>query len=175
MATADEFLEASQALIDAPSSGLGHWRRSISTSYYAAFHCVVEGSVAVLFRDTKIANEARQWFDHKPLSEVSGTLSSMPPGSNFASWPGASTYGLAAPDHDFKQFGQRMRSLYDTRHAADYFKPEALKYGEGDARTALADARAVCKAVNGWQSGPNPTFERIAFVFLKKSVKASDR
>ena len=119
----------------------------------------------MLFRNAALANEVRQWFDHKPLSEVSGTLSSMPLGSNFTSWPGASTYGLAAPDPDFQQFGQRMRSLYDTRHATDYFKPEALKYGEGDARTALAlaDARTVCAAVNAWRTGLNPTFERISF------------
>jgi hypothetical protein len=175
MATADEFLEASQALIDAPSSGLGHWRRSISTSYYAAFHCVVEGAVDVLFRNAALANEVRQWFDHKPLSEVSGTLASMPLGSNFVSWSGARAYGLASPAPEFQQFGQRMRSLYDTRHAADYFKPEALHYGKGDARTALADARAVCDSVNTWRAEPNPTFERIAFTFLKKSVKASDR
>lgn len=89
MATADEFLEASQALIDAPSSGLGHWRRSISTSYYAAFHCVVEGAVDVLFKNALLATEARQWFDHKPLSEVSQTLSSMPLGPNFQNWSGA--------------------------------------------------------------------------------------
>jgi hypothetical protein len=175
MATADEFLAASQALIDAPLGGLGHWRRSISTSYYAGFHCVVEGTVEVLFRNAVLANEVRQWFDHKPLSEVCGTLSSMPPGSNFGSWSGATTYGLASPDPDFKEFGQRMRGLYDKRQAADYFKPEALRYGQGDAITALADARAVCAAVNAWRTGPNPTFERIAFTFLKKSVKAPDR
>jgi hypothetical protein len=175
MATADEFLEASQALIDAPSSGLGHWRRSISTSYYAAFHCVVEGAVDVLFQNVQLANEVRQWFDHKPLSEVSQTLSSMPLGSNLQSWSGAQTYGFVNSDPDFQQFGQQLRSLYDKRHAADYFKPEALNYGQGDAITALADARAVCAAVNIWRTGPNPNFERIAFTFLKKSVKASDR
>lgn len=175
MATADEFLEASRALIDAPSTGLGHWRRSISTSYYAAFHCLVEGTVEVLFRNGSLATEVRQWFDHKALSEVSGTLSSMPLGSNFASWSGARTFELATPDPGFQQFGQGMRSLYDMRHAADYFKSEALSYGESDARTALADARAVCAAVDTWRTERNPTFERIAFAFLKKSVKASDR
>lgn len=79
------------------------------------------------------------------------------------------------PDPDFQQFGQRVRSLYYKRHAADYFKPEALNYGTGDAITALADARAVCVAVNAWRNAQNPNFELIAFTFLKKSVKASDR
>lgn len=88
MATADEFLQASDALIVAPSSGVGHWRRSISTSCYAAFHSVVEGAVEVLFKNPALATEVRQWFDHKPLSEVSQTLSSMPSGPNFQNWTG---------------------------------------------------------------------------------------
>jgi hypothetical protein len=78
MATADEFLDAAAALVDHPSPGRGHWRRSISTAYYAAFHCVVEAACTSLFASEPASNAAKQWFEHASVAEVAAALASIP-------------------------------------------------------------------------------------------------
>jgi hypothetical protein len=179
VAAADDFLEAAESLVVADTPGLGHWRRSISTSYYAAFHAVVECSVLVVIKPPSAQLEARSWFDHGPMADVATSLGQAPSDPNkLLGWlnSGGRSLGFdSLPSSEEVDFGERYRSLYDQRQLADYFKHGALGLGEGDARTALANARSVVSQTKSWLATANPNFEKIAFAMLEKSIKVRKR
>jgi hypothetical protein len=179
MSTADEFLEAAQALLDHSSASSGHWRRAISTAYYAAFHAVVEASTDLLFSSQAGKTAAREWFEHSGIAYVAEALRHAPTDSaKQANW--VRDHGkLSGLDHlpgiDHRRFGERLRDLYTKRTQADYFALQALGLSEGDAYNAVADARAVCAQVQMWHQNGDPDFELIALWMLRKSLKRPQR
>jgi hypothetical protein len=179
VAAADDFLEAAESLVVAVTPGLGHWRRSISTSYYAAFHAVVEASVLVVIKPPLAQLGARSWFDHGPMADVATSLGQAPSDPNkLAGWlnSGGGSLGFdSLPSTAEVEFGKRYRSLYDQRQLADYFNHGALGLGEGDARSALANATAVLSQTKSWLTTGNLNFEKIAFAMLEKSIKVRRR
>lgn len=179
MPAADEFLETAAALTSLSRSGTGHFRRAISTSYYASFHCVVEAAVQVLFASSVAREESRKWFDHGPMADVAQAVRDAPSDpTKVAKWirDGASGTGLTeAPGPDLRKFGEDLRALYEQRQVADYFSAPALTLGKGDALVAIAKANGVCSQVAIWVANADASFERIAFTMLSRSVKAKSR
>jgi hypothetical protein len=55
------------------------------------------------------------------------------------------------------------------------FNHGALGLGEGDARSALANATAVVSQTKSWLTTGNLNFEKIAFAMLEKSIKVRRR
>ena len=177
MPAADEFLEAAETLANAQQ--LGHFRRAISTAYYAAFHCVVEASVDVLFASQIARDESRRWFEHGAMADVAQAVRDSPthPGKLDA-WiaTGAAGLGLTSePSPEFRKFGEDMRGLYDQRQLADYFSAPALTLGKGDALRSVANARRVCSQVGQWATSRDVVFERVALAMLSRSVRAKKR
>lgn len=168
MSTADEFLAAAQTLLDHPTPGPGHWRRAISTAYYAAFHAIVEAATETLFATSTAQEAARQWFEHGKVADIAQTV-----GDATGPIPAVGLPRPASAEH--RQFCVRLRDLYSKRQTADYFSAQALGLTESDARSAVANARAICAQLAIWQSAHDSDFELIALAMLRKSVNAKNR
>ncbi len=179
MATADDFLEAAQTLVDHPTQGSGHFRRAISTAYFAAFHTLVESATDVFFASPGAKVAAREWFEHGRIASVAQVIRDVPTDpSKQANWikDNGSSIGF---DHvvsaAHRLCCERLRALYTKRQQADYFNPKALGLTSVDARSAIDAARAVCDQVREWQNSGDPDFELMALAMLRRSVNAKNR
>ena len=179
MPAAEDFLTAAETLAGSSQPGLGHFRRAISTAYYAAFHCVVEASVEVLFASQVARDESRKWFEHGRMADVAQAVRDAPTDpKKVQEWitNGAAGIGLTSePSKELRTFGQQMRGLYDQRQLADYFSTPALALGKGDALRSIANARSVCQQVGVWTAARDVGFERVSFAMLSRSVGAKKR
>jgi uncharacterized protein (UPF0332 family) len=179
MSTAEEFLEAARTLTLADSAGLGHFRRAISTAYYAAFHATVEASVSVLFASAIAVEESKRWFEHGKIADVARAIASAPiDAKRVAEWVTNGSHGIgfdSEPSMELRLFGRRMRDLYDQRQTADYFGQAALTLGMGTAIVAIDSAERVCSQLSAWSNNGDVAFERVALAMLSKSVGAKKR
>jgi hypothetical protein len=179
MSAAEEFLETAAALTALSGPGTGHFRRSISTSYYAVFHCVVEACVDTLFVSNVAREDTRKWFEHGALADVAKAVRDAPSDQNkLVKWiqDGSAGTGLVLPPSpELRKFAENFRALYEQRQVADYFSAPALTLGKGDAMRSLNNANAVCTQVASWVAESDRSFERVAFAMLSRSVKARPR
>jgi hypothetical protein len=175
MSTSEDFLAAARTLARADSAGLGHFRRAISTAYYAAFHATVEACAGVLFASVLAVEESRAWFEHGKLADVARALGTAP-GDSRQFNSDLRAMGLASgPSAELRQFGQLLRWLYDQRQLADYFGQPALALGRVDAERAIVNAELVCSQLSLWTATGDEEFERMALAMLSKSVGAKKR
>ena len=118
-------------------------------------------------------------FDHGPIADVAQAVRDAPSDpTKLPRWiqDGASGTGLTgAPSPELRKFGEDLRRLYEQRQVTDYFSAPTLTLGKGDALLAIAKANAVCSQVASWVANADPSFERVAFTMLSKSVKAKTR
>lgn len=133
----------------------------MSTSYYAAFHAVVEGSVSILFRSVKAQEAARGWFDHEPVTAVAQSLASCPRAGSSALAARLKNAGRSLGidhhiDDPLRRFVQRFEQLHTKRMQADYFKPSGVNLAHADAIVAIGNAEQICGYIGTWPSDPNP-------------------
>lgn len=191
MSTADDFLKAADTLAHGDTEG--HWRRAESTAYYAAFHCVIEAAVPLIFNDREAQGRARGWFEHSPMSTVAAAFSNAPsrPVDN------SDDELLAAYFEKLKRWREQVRkydlseppsievqklagifvALQRRRHAADYFAPEGepqrvLRTG---ALQKVKDARRFCALVESCVEASDRDFVRLASEMMRASIKAPRR
>ena len=76
MTLAADLVKAAETLAHGDTEG--HWRRSLSTAYYAAFHCLIEYAVPLVFANEEAQRRARTWFEHSDMSTVAAAFSTAP-------------------------------------------------------------------------------------------------
>lgn len=91
-------------------------RRSVSTAYYALFHCLTRGAVDNLGPNLNAvaASKLMRWFDHREMKHVAAIFSSAVLGRPFALLLGA------PPSADLALVAEAFLRLQGARHAADY-------------------------------------------------------
>ena len=117
-----------------------HLRRSISTSYYAAFHALSDEVARPYARDVRLS--ARRMLDHGSARDVALTLMN-----------GKMPWLAGRPDchSHVKQFAEDFENLQLARHRADY--DLAYTPTKADAQTAMQRAeRALVELANARRS-----------------------
>lgn len=174
MPTAESFPDPQQLLEAAEllsSSGThpGHWRRSISTSYYAAFHSITGEGSRLIFTEDVVAWRGRRWFKHGAMAAVAQAVQS------------------ATAEQDWRKLGFTDRpsdpirgtcrlfvGLQTRREDADYASPMTGPPRSTEANKALADARSICDDVAQYSSSPvNPEFVVVVAEMMSRSVERS--
>lgn len=191
MTTASEFLKAAQTLAHGDTEG--HWRRAESTAYYAAFHCVIEAGVRLIFNEAEAQRRARTWFEHSAMSTVAAAFSNAPqrlsPGADdeamarfyerLAAWrQQVKKYDLQKPPSvDVQRLAGIFVALQRRRHAADYFAPagEPQSVQRTTALQKVKDARRFCDLVIACESQSDEDFVRLVSEMMRASVKSPRR
>jgi uncharacterized protein (UPF0332 family) len=186
MSTADEFLEAAQTLLDHGAHS-GHWRRTVSTAYYAAFHCLIDAFAPIVFQDPVTQDECREWFNHGDMKAVATTIASAPPSVRLpavtesdhraaAEWlKNASGYGFtAAPSSEVIEICRLFKGLQERRHQADYFAGGG-ESKKREADKAVTDAKRICSLVEKCITDNDPDFRRLGAQMLRSSLKPPRR
>jgi hypothetical protein len=178
MSTADEFLDAAATLIEYGTHA-GHWRRAVSTAYYAGFHCLIDAACPIVFVDGTVQSRAKRWFEHSAMGAVARSVGSAPQDrSNLATvqnWVDTAgrKYGFdAPPSTEVATMCQLFAQLQERRLAADYFDT-AGEAEVGEARDALAKARQLCALAKGCVAAPDcdRDFALVAAAMLHESVR----
>lgn len=174
MATADpfpdpvQFLSAAELLVE-HGEHPGHWRRSISSSYYAAFHAITGAGAALVFQESIVAERGRRWFQHRAMASLAQAVTSA---NDEADWrklgfkvkPSASIRGTC----------QRFVALQSRREDADYAGKVTGPPRATEARKALLDARKICDDVNNYVGHPpNEEFVIVVAEMMSRSVERS--
>jgi hypothetical protein len=158
-------------------------KRAVSTAYYAAFHCLIESAVVIIFNDASCQKEARSWFEHKALASVASSLSRAPTGGEpeLAKRPdyynrlrvwldesGTKLGFVSAPSDEEIEIGRGLFQLYEKRQKADYFVAWDLKLT--DARTLVNKAADVCKKIEFCVKSQSPGLARAVTHMLWESI-----
>jgi hypothetical protein len=173
VSTAEDFLDAAQTLLDHGSHS-GHWRRSVSTSYYALFHALTSAAAVVVFNDALTQQAALRWFDHAAIRRVSKAIGDAPADetdSKLVRWVNETggKFGFSTcPDRRLKTIGQSFVVLYKQREQADYYRPGEIDFSEDSADAVLSSARQCCQLVADIAGLPD--FHRMASGMLRESV-----
>jgi len=188
MTTADEFLKAAETLAHGDTEG--HRRRAESTAYYAAFHCVIEAGVLLIFNEPEAQRRARTWFEHSAMKTVAAAFSNAPQrpsdGSNddvmarfyerLTAWrQQVKKYDLQnPPSADVQKLAGIFVALQRRRHAADYFAPvgEPQSVPRTTALQKVKDARRFCKLVSECESQSDGDFVQLVSEMMRASVKS---
>lgn len=185
MATAEEFLAAADTLIE-HGTNTGHWRRAVSTAYYAAFHCVVDAFAPIVFADKVTQDECRAWFSHAEMKAVATTIASVPPAIGIppaekelramADWlKNVSPYGFTdRPSNSVVEICRLFKGLQERRHQADYFASGGASQST-EANKAVTDARRICELVSRCLNQGDPDFRRLGGQMLRASLKPPRR
>lgn len=164
----DQLLSAAEVLIE-HGEHPGHWRRSVSSSYYAAFHAITGSGAALVFQENLVADRGRRWFKHHAMAGVAQSVTSA-----------------AGPD-DWRRLGFRQQpssviqstcrkfvSLHSRREGADYAGRVTGPPRETEARKALTDARSICDDVKRYVGAPpNEEFVVVVAEMMSRSVDRS--
>jgi hypothetical protein len=115
-------------------------RRSISATYYAMFHFLIDAAVKEAPMPSR--NGLRRSFGHKGLKDISKSFAAGQPD---IPEPLKSTKAPAVHDY-LRQFARAFISLQDARHEADYNLPR--RFARTEALDHLATAR---DAISAWK------------------------
>jgi hypothetical protein len=186
VATAEDFLAAADTLITHGADS-GHWRRAVSTSYYAAFHCLIDAFAPLVFADSLTQDECREWFSHSDMKAVATTIASVPPSidlaqaderqlRSMAEWlKNVSAYGFTTrPSSEVVEICRLFKGLQERRHQADYFAGGGRSQAT-EANKALTDARRICFLVSACSSSADPDFHWLGAQMLRASLKPPRR
>jgi hypothetical protein len=140
MGIAEELLALAGHLATSPSPDFEQaaFRRSVSTSYYALFHLLINAAAQRWNGSPEAQLGLERAFKHNNMKEVSAVVSR-------GSWKHWSTPPLAIPI-ELQQIGSTFVDLQEARHIADYDNSKIWTTTEVDAR--LDDART---AFQNWE------------------------
>lgn len=191
MTTADDFLKAAETLAHGDTEG--HWRSAESRAYYAAFHCIIEAAVQLIFNETEVQQRFRSVFEHGAMSTVAASFATAPsrPAANaptratidyqkrVASWrEQVKKYDLHdPPGRDVQRLAGIFVALQRRRTAADYFPSESapLTVSATEARQKVNDARRFCRLVNERVELRDSDFIKLVSEMFRASVRAPRR
>lgn len=111
----------------------GHWRRAVSTAYYAVFHLLLEEAAATFGLDGTLATAVQRSFDHKQMSKVSKQFS-FPHNSEILP-----NVGKVRLPSDLVQFALGFNELQGARIEADY-DPASVKISQTWAQNFVEEA-----------------------------------
>ncbi len=91
-------------------------RRSVSTSYYALFHLLTSGSIAILGPNLSppAVRKMQRWFEHGEMKRAAGMFVAA------ATPKQISSILAAAPSADLETVAVALLRLQEARHQADY-------------------------------------------------------
>jgi hypothetical protein len=180
MATADDLLDAAQTLLD-NGRHAGHWGRAISTAYYAAFHCIVDAAVPLIFAQPQARDGGRDWFEHRAMRQVASCVASAPArheAEHVNAWlRDALKYRMTAPPPEhIRTLCRHFVELQGRRHEADYFAGGGAST-RIEATDSLRKARTVCTTVRRCiaERQVDQDFVHLAMEMLRASVKTPRR
>jgi len=162
----EQLLDAAEILID-HGTHPGHWRRSISSSYYAAFHAITGSGAALIFQEDLVADRGRRWFQHRAIAAIAQAVTSAKLEEDWR------RLGFAEqPSNSIAVTCQKLVSLQRRREDADYAAPTTGPPRATEARKALADARAICEDVQAYAAHPaNEQFVTVVAEMMSRSVE----
>lgn len=114
----------------------GHWRRAVSTAYYAVFHLLLEEATAIFGLDGPLATAVQRSFDHKEMSKVSKQFSHA---HNTEILPNVGKLRLPS---DLVQFALGFNELQGARIEADY-DSASVKISQTWAQNFVEEAEAA--------------------------------
>jgi len=136
-----DLLAAARLLAGAETATDAHFRRAISTAYYALFHHVLAAGATRFLHDGKMDGSAYavlyRGFSHGRMKTVCEALSLVTLSRGFAR-----LFRRASVSSDMRTFAATFLELQEARHLADYDPLEAFTFEDadafiGDAETAI--------------------------------------
>lgn len=139
-------------------------RRSISTSYYAAFHAALRAAADQFaggkFHESAFYVRVYRNPDHKDLKELCKKIAADP-----KAW--AAQQGLQELSHELTELAKNISELYEERIEADY-DPKATKFAWSKAEYAIERAQHVISEFARPMTEERACF-LVAFAFKLKS------
>ena len=176
MGTAEAFRDAAKVLID-HGNHAGHWRRAISSAYYAAFHELVDVAAAMVFQGA-LRRPGRSWFEHSALKKVAHAVSSAPANSESDEkknkWldQHRKLELTSLPPGEIRDLCRLLLELLNDRQRADYFSDDQ-EFTKTDAQKALSDAERVSELIRDCRR--RPYFRLLCFAMFRHSIKTPRR
>lgn len=135
-----DLLSAARLLTDGEAATEAHFRRAISTAYYALFHHVLRAGAERFLKDGKTDGAAYsvlyRGFSHGRMKAVCESLNASTLNRTFAR-----QFRRASVSAEMRTFANIFLALQEWRQLADY--DPLLDFAKSDAETCIQDARVA--------------------------------
>jgi uncharacterized protein (UPF0332 family) len=154
-----DLISAARLLAEAEAATEAHFRRAISTAYYALFHHVLSAGAARFLRDGKTDGAAfsvlYRGFSHGRMKTVCESLNAAALSRTFAR-----QFRRISVSLDMRAFATIFLALQEGRQIADY--DPLVTFAASDAETFIRDAEAGIAAFD--RAGPDEQDDVLALM-----------